>query len=64
MALGIEELYRVQTEGYEALMAAKSPMDHPYGWSADNERCRAWIAGYSMARTDVAREVSGGFSPS
>ena len=57
-ALSNREIYAVQGEGYAALMDNQTPLANPYPWS-DQERCKAWIAGYAMARTERAMAMAG-----
>ena len=53
-----DQILTTQSLGRDAYQVGRSGRDNPYRMAADPDLCKAWIAGYNMARTERAREIA------
>lgn len=51
------EILATQELGRDAYQVGRSGRDNPWRMSEDPVLCKAWIAGFNMARTERAREI-------
>lgn len=52
-----EQILATQAAGRDAYQTGASGRTNPYRISTDEALCKAWIAGFNMARTERAREI-------